>query len=132
MLHEIGFGPAEALARSSDAARVCRLGRSKGRVAAGYDADLLAVDGNPLTDPTALIRVRAVFGAGTMVVEEAAVSDVVNLDEPFAEVPDLWSPQGHRAPERLRGRALLLEPRGVVNTGDAGGELTATYDDSLS
>lgn len=28
-------------------------------------------------------------------------------------------------------RALLLEPRGVVNTGRAGGELTAGYDDSL-
>jgi mannose-6-phosphate isomerase-like protein (cupin superfamily) len=29
-------------------------------------------------------------------------------------------------------RALLLEPRGVANTGDAGGDLTAGYDDSLS
>lgn len=27
--------------------------------------------------------------------------------------------------------ALLIEPAGVVNTGDAGGDLTATYDDSL-
>jgi mannose-6-phosphate isomerase-like protein (cupin superfamily) len=27
--------------------------------------------------------------------------------------------------------ALLLEPRGVVNTGDAGGALTAPHDDSL-
>ena len=27
--------------------------------------------------------------------------------------------------------ALLIEPAGVVNTGDAGGVLTATYDDSL-
>ncbi len=27
--------------------------------------------------------------------------------------------------------ALLLEPRGVVNTGDAGGELTAPHDESL-
>ena len=27
--------------------------------------------------------------------------------------------------------AVLLEPRGVVNTGDAGGDLTAAYDDSL-
>jgi mannose-6-phosphate isomerase-like protein (cupin superfamily) len=27
--------------------------------------------------------------------------------------------------------ALLIEPVGVVNTGDAGGPLTATYDDSL-
>lgn len=28
--------------------------------------------------------------------------------------------------------AMLIEPTGVVNTGDAGGELTATYDDSLA
>lgn len=28
--------------------------------------------------------------------------------------------------------ALLIEPIGVVNTGDAGGALTATYDDSLT
>lgn len=27
--------------------------------------------------------------------------------------------------------ALLIEPAGVVNTGDAGGEMTASYDDSL-
>ena len=27
--------------------------------------------------------------------------------------------------------AVLIEPTGVVNTGDAGGELIATYDDSL-
>jgi mannose-6-phosphate isomerase-like protein (cupin superfamily) len=27
--------------------------------------------------------------------------------------------------------AVLIEPVGVVNTGDAGGALTATYDDSL-
>lgn len=28
--------------------------------------------------------------------------------------------------------ALLIEPAGVVNTGDAGGPLTATHDDSLA
>lgn len=28
--------------------------------------------------------------------------------------------------------AMLIEPVGVVNTGDAGGELTATHDDSLA
>ena len=27
--------------------------------------------------------------------------------------------------------AMLIEPAGVVNTGTAGGDLTATYDDSL-
>jgi mannose-6-phosphate isomerase-like protein (cupin superfamily) len=29
-------------------------------------------------------------------------------------------------------RAMLIEPAGVVNTGDAGGDRTAHYDDSLS
>jgi mannose-6-phosphate isomerase-like protein (cupin superfamily) len=29
-------------------------------------------------------------------------------------------------------RAVLIEPADVVNTGDAGGELTAEYDDSLA
>ena len=29
-------------------------------------------------------------------------------------------------------QALLIEPAGVVNTGDAGGALTAVYDDSLA
>lgn len=29
-------------------------------------------------------------------------------------------------------RAMLIEPAGVVNTGDAGGALTARYDDSLT
>ena len=29
-------------------------------------------------------------------------------------------------------QALLIEPTGVVNTGAAGGALTATYDDSLA
>ncbi len=28
--------------------------------------------------------------------------------------------------------ALLIEPTGVVNTGDAGGDMTASYDDSLA
>ena len=28
--------------------------------------------------------------------------------------------------------AMLIEPAGVVNTGDAGGSLTASYDDSLA
>jgi len=35
-----------------------------GRIARGYDADLLAVRGDPLTDPTDLRNVAAVFRAG--------------------------------------------------------------------
>lgn len=46
------------------AADVLGLGDRKGRVASGYDADLLAVEGNPLTDATALTSVRAVWVGG--------------------------------------------------------------------
>jgi imidazolonepropionase-like amidohydrolase len=65
MLQHIGFAPAEALrAMTADAAHVCGLSHRKGRVATGYDADLLAVDGNPLVDSTALQRVRGVWARG--------------------------------------------------------------------
>ncbi|WP_030437177.1 amidohydrolase family protein [Actinoplanes subtropicus] len=64
----LGDPPAEALrAVTSLAARACWLGDTKGRVARGYDADLLAVDGDPLADPAALTAVRAVFRAGVRV-----------------------------------------------------------------
>ncbi len=33
---------------------------------------------------------------------------------------------------RGEAHAMLIEPAGVVNTGDAGGHLTATHDDSLA
>ncbi|MEV4622069.1 amidohydrolase family protein [Asanoa sp. NPDC049573] len=64
------FGdPPEAALRAvtADAAAACGLGATKGRVAAGYDADLLAVAGDPTTDITALRDVRAVFRAGRRV-----------------------------------------------------------------
>ena len=44
----------------------------------------------------------------------------------------LWCPvewKAARSP-RVRFRPVLVEPSGVVNTGDAGGPLTAKYDDS--
>jgi imidazolonepropionase-like amidohydrolase len=49
---------------NSVAAEPCGLGNRKGRIAQGYDADLLAVRGDPLTDPTDLRNVAAVFRAG--------------------------------------------------------------------
>jgi imidazolonepropionase-like amidohydrolase len=63
-----GMSPAEALAAAtSRAAQVCGLGDRKGRLAPGFDADLLAVDGDPLREPAALLRVRAVFLRGVRV-----------------------------------------------------------------
>jgi imidazolonepropionase-like amidohydrolase len=60
-----GFSNADAMrAVISVAAESCGLGNRKGRIAQGYDADLLAVRGDPLTDPTDLRNVAAVFRAG--------------------------------------------------------------------
>jgi imidazolonepropionase-like amidohydrolase len=41
---------------------------SSGRLRAGLAADLLIVDGNPMTDPTALRNVRTVVARGRLVV----------------------------------------------------------------
>lgn len=45
-------------------AAACGLEGRKGRLEVGYDADLLAVEGDPLTDMTALLRPLAVVRAG--------------------------------------------------------------------
>ncbi|GAB2769763.1 amidohydrolase family protein [Streptomyces daliensis] len=49
---------------TSAAAAALGLGESTGRIASGYRADLLLVDGDPLADLDALKVVRAVFAAG--------------------------------------------------------------------
>jgi imidazolonepropionase-like amidohydrolase len=68
MADVLGAPPVEALrAVTSLAAQACRLGDHKGRIAPGFDADLLAVAGDPLTDLTALTAVSAVFRAGVRV-----------------------------------------------------------------
>jgi imidazolonepropionase-like amidohydrolase len=68
LVNAAGFPPVEALrAVTSVAAQACRLGEGKGRIAPGFDADLLAVQDNPLTDITALRTVTAVFRAGLRV-----------------------------------------------------------------
>ena len=67
-LREIGIGQAEALRMiTSVSADVIGLGHRKGRIAPGFDADILAVDGDPLADPAALHRIRAVYARGTAV-----------------------------------------------------------------
>ncbi|MEV6669684.1 amidohydrolase family protein [Streptomyces sp. NPDC051162] len=66
---DLGFSPLEALrAVTSTAARVCGVACHKGSIAPGYDADLVAVSGDPLTDITAVHAVRAVFRGGVRIV----------------------------------------------------------------
>lgn len=65
---EFGFTPTEALrAATSTAALVCGLGDRKGRIAAGYDADLVAVGGDPVADVGAVRDVVAVIRGGVRV-----------------------------------------------------------------
>jgi len=72
MLRELGIGPAEVLRMmTSAAAGVIGLGHRKGRIAPGFDADILAVDGDPIADPGALHRIRAVYARGAAVPGEA-------------------------------------------------------------
>jgi imidazolonepropionase-like amidohydrolase len=64
----LGMTTAEALrAGTHVAAQVCGLSDRKGRVAPGYDADLLAVHGDPLTDIADLLRPAAVLVGGRSV-----------------------------------------------------------------
>jgi imidazolonepropionase-like amidohydrolase len=64
-LLECGVPAATALASATSvAARACGLERRTGRLAVGLDADLLLVDGDPLTDITSLQRPRAVVSRG--------------------------------------------------------------------
>jgi imidazolonepropionase-like amidohydrolase len=67
-LSRIGMSNVEALrAVTSSAAAACGVGDRVGRLAAGYDADIIAVVGEPLTDLTALLRVAAIFRKGIRV-----------------------------------------------------------------
>jgi imidazolonepropionase-like amidohydrolase len=49
------------------AAESCGVGSRKGRIAPGYDADLIAVSGDPSADLLALRSVAAVYRAGSLV-----------------------------------------------------------------
>ncbi|MEU5551335.1 amidohydrolase family protein [Micromonospora sp. NPDC047793] len=65
---DLGVPPTAALrAVTSGAAQVCGLADRVGRIAPGYDADLLAVHGDPTVEPGALRRVAAVLRAGQRV-----------------------------------------------------------------
>jgi imidazolonepropionase-like amidohydrolase len=63
-----GMPPLDALATvTSVAAQACGVADRKGRIAAGADADLLAVNGDPLEDLARLRDVKAVFRKGVRV-----------------------------------------------------------------
>jgi imidazolonepropionase-like amidohydrolase len=68
---QAGMTPAQALATATtNAAELLRMADRIGRVAPGYFADIVAVEGNPLADIGAVINgVRWVMKGGAVVVD---------------------------------------------------------------
>ncbi|MEU4690725.1 amidohydrolase family protein [Actinoplanes sp. NPDC023714] len=65
LYHWLGFPAARVIElATTGAARLLGLGATTGRIAPGYDADLLVVDGDPLAGLGALRRVRLVVARG--------------------------------------------------------------------
>lgn len=69
----VGIPPLEVIrSATGDAADAIGLGETVGRVRAGWEADLIAVDGNPLEDIAAVARPTFVMQAGAVVRHDAA------------------------------------------------------------
>ena len=67
-LARAGLTNAEALAAATSVvAEACGVADRKGTVSPGKDADLVAVEGDPVRDASALLHVAAVFKAGRRV-----------------------------------------------------------------
>ena len=88
MVTLLGFAPADVIAMATtEAAAVLGVGEVTGRLAPGYDADLIVVDGDPLADITAVGRLRRVIARGRDYVPDTGRFDVSAPGTPFAD-PD--------------------------------------------
>jgi imidazolonepropionase-like amidohydrolase len=67
-LLECGNSPLDGLrALTAVAAKACGVADHKGRLVSGFDADIIAVNGDPLTEPNALAAITAVWRAGNRI-----------------------------------------------------------------
>ena len=88
MVTLLGFAPADVIAMATtQAAAVLGVGAVTGRLAPGYEADLIVVDGDPLSDIAALGRLRRVIARGRDYVPDSGRFDVSAPGTPFAD-PD--------------------------------------------
>jgi imidazolonepropionase-like amidohydrolase len=83
----LGFTPAEVLAMATtEAAAALGVDTITGRLAAGYEADLIVVDGDPRADITVLRRLRRVIARGRDYLPDSGRFDVSAPGTPFASV----------------------------------------------
>jgi imidazolonepropionase-like amidohydrolase len=88
MVTLLGLRPSDVIAMATtEAAAALGLGAVTGRLAPGYEADLIVVDGDPLADITALGRLRRVVARGRDYVPDSGRFDVSVPGTPFAD-PD--------------------------------------------
>jgi imidazolonepropionase-like amidohydrolase len=84
----LGFQPAQVLAMATtEAAAALGLGATTGRLAPGYDADLIVVHGDPQADLAALRDLRRVIARGRDYVPDSGRFDVSAPGSPYAS-PD--------------------------------------------
>jgi imidazolonepropionase-like amidohydrolase len=84
----LGFRAAEVLAMATtEAAAALGVDTITGRLAPGFDADVIVVDGDPSTDITALGRLRRVIARGRDYRPDSGRFDVSAPGTPFAS-PD--------------------------------------------
>ena len=87
-LVRLGFRSEEVIAMATtEAAAALGVGAVTGRLAPGYDADLIVVDGDPRADIAALGRLRRVIARGRDYVPDSGRFDVSAPGTPFAD-PD--------------------------------------------
>lgn len=71
LMHQGGLSRSQAiLSATSQAAEAIGLADQKGRLAKGYDADIIAVDGDPLESLEALRQIRFVMKSGSVIYSE--------------------------------------------------------------
>jgi imidazolonepropionase-like amidohydrolase len=81
----LGFQPAQVLAMATtEAAAALGLGATTGRLAPGYDADLIVVRGDPQADIAALRDLRRVIARGRDYVPDSGRFDVSAPGSPYA------------------------------------------------
>jgi imidazolonepropionase-like amidohydrolase len=103
-LVKLGFRADDVLAMATtEAAAALGLGAVTGRLAPGYEADLIVVHGDPLTDIAALGRLRRIIARGRDYLPDSGRFDVSAPGTPFA------SP-GHDLNLDLLAEATRLRP----------------------
>jgi imidazolonepropionase-like amidohydrolase len=87
-LVSLGLSPEQVIAMATtEAAEALGVGAATGRLAPGYDADLIVVDGDPLADIAALGKLRRVLARGQDYVPDSGRFDVSAPGTPYAS-PD--------------------------------------------